>query len=34
MPNARLHVVENAGHLPWLDQPVYCGEAVSAFLAE
>jgi len=34
MPNARLQVVEDAGHLPWLDQPVYCGQVAAAFLAE
>ncbi len=34
MPNARLQVVEDAGHLPWLEWPDVCADAVMAFLAE
>jgi pimeloyl-ACP methyl ester carboxylesterase len=33
MPHARLQVVENAGHVPWVDQPEFCAEAMTAFLA-
>ena len=32
MPRARLQVVEDASHLPWLDQPEVCAEAIAAFL--
>ncbi len=32
MPDARLQVVADAGHLVWLDQPEVCAAAVSAFL--
>ncbi len=32
MPYAELRVVEDAGHLPWLDQPEVCAEAILAFL--
>jgi pimeloyl-ACP methyl ester carboxylesterase len=32
MPDARLEVVADAGHLAWLDQPERCAEAVVAFL--
>ncbi|MDP5225703.1 MULTISPECIES: alpha/beta hydrolase [Arthrobacter] len=34
MPHARLQVVEDAGHLPWIDQPDVCTEAVTAFLTD
>ena len=33
MPHAQLQVVENAGHVPWVDQPEFCAEAMTAFLA-
>lgn len=33
MPNARLEVVADAGHLPWLDQPEVCAAALTEFLA-
>ena len=33
MPNARLEVVADAGHLPWLDQPKICGDALVEFLS-
>lgn len=33
MAHARLQVVENAGHVPWVDQPEFCAEALTAFLA-
>lgn len=32
MPNARLDVVADAGHLPWLDQPQICADALLGFL--
>lgn len=32
MPDAQLRVVEDAGHLPWLDQPGFCAEAIIDFL--
>lgn len=32
MPRARADVVVDAGHLPWIDQPRLCAEALSAFL--
>lgn len=32
-PDARLHVVPHAGHLPWLEQPTAYGAAVAGFLA-
>jgi len=31
LPDARLEVVENAGHLPWLDAPGKAGRHVRAF---
>lgn len=34
MPRARLVEVEDAGHVPWLDQPDFCAEAVVDFLRE
>ena len=34
LPDARLIVVGNGGHLPWLDEPEKCGEWVSGFLGE
>ncbi|MDQ4214230.1 alpha/beta hydrolase [Microbacterium capsulatum] len=33
LPDARLVEVEDAGHLPWIDQPELCGTAVAEFLA-
>jgi pimeloyl-ACP methyl ester carboxylesterase len=33
MPQARVQVVTDAGHLPWLDQPDFCGQQVAAFLS-
>jgi pimeloyl-ACP methyl ester carboxylesterase len=33
MPNARLEVVADAGHLPWLDQPKICSDALLEFLS-
>lgn len=32
MPDARLALIEGAGHLPWLDRPVATAEALRAFL--
>ncbi len=32
MPDARLQVIEDAGHLPWLDRPEYCAEGIAGFL--
>jgi pimeloyl-ACP methyl ester carboxylesterase len=34
MPNARLQAVEDAGHLPWLEWPDVCADAVGPFLAD
>jgi pimeloyl-ACP methyl ester carboxylesterase len=34
MPHARLEVVQDAGHLAWLDQPELCAQAVADFLSE
>jgi pimeloyl-ACP methyl ester carboxylesterase len=34
MPNARATVVEGAGHLPWLDDPIAVGRAVEHFMSE
>jgi pimeloyl-ACP methyl ester carboxylesterase len=33
MPQARLQVVEDAGHLPWLDKPQVCAAALLKLLA-
>jgi 2-hydroxy-6-oxonona-2,4-dienedioate hydrolase len=33
MPNCQLHVIKNAGHLPWLESPAECGELVNDFLS-
>lgn len=33
MPDARLQVVEDAGHLPWLDQPDFCTASITTFLS-
>lgn len=33
MPNARLEVVADAGHLPWLDQPKICADVLLEFLS-
>ncbi len=32
MPNARMKVISNAGHLPWLDEPEQCAELIINFL--
>ncbi len=32
MPDARIVVVKDAGHLPWLDQPEQCADAIRGFL--
>ena len=32
LSGARLEIVENGGHLPWLDEPEKCGEWISTFL--
>ncbi|MGH9879886.1 MAG: alpha/beta fold hydrolase, partial [Pyrinomonadaceae bacterium] len=32
LPNARIEVLENAGHLPWLDQPERSADLVVQFL--
>jgi len=32
MPNGRCEVIADAGHLPWLDQPMVCAERIRAFL--
>ena len=34
MPNARLKVIEDAGHVPWIEWPDLCADAVGAFLAD
>ncbi len=34
MPDAKLQVFPQAGHLVWLDEPRAAGEAARAFLAE
>jgi pimeloyl-ACP methyl ester carboxylesterase len=31
MPNCRLCVINDAGHLPWLEQPVECGNLIKDF---
>jgi 2-hydroxy-6-oxonona-2,4-dienedioate hydrolase len=33
LPDAELHLLADAGHLPWLDDPVRCAELTAAFLA-
>jgi 2-hydroxy-6-oxonona-2,4-dienedioate hydrolase len=33
LPTAELHLIEGAGHLPWLDDPGQVGARVSGFLA-
>jgi pimeloyl-ACP methyl ester carboxylesterase len=33
MANGRLEVVADAGHLPWLDQPKFCADALLEFLS-
>ena len=33
MPHGRCEEVADAGHLPWLDQPDRCAEAITKFLA-
>jgi pimeloyl-ACP methyl ester carboxylesterase len=33
MPRARVEVVPDAGHLPWLDQPDFCAKQIVSFLA-
>jgi pimeloyl-ACP methyl ester carboxylesterase len=33
LPNARLHVIEDAGHLPWIDEAERCANAVCDVLA-
>ncbi len=33
MPNARLEMIEDAGHLPWLDFPELIGRKTAAFLS-
>jgi 2-hydroxy-6-oxonona-2,4-dienedioate hydrolase len=33
LPDAELHLLADAGHLPWLDDPVRCAELAAAFLA-
>lgn len=32
MTDARLEVIEDAGHLPWLDEPQRCAGAIEAAL--
>jgi 2-hydroxy-6-oxonona-2,4-dienedioate hydrolase len=34
MPHARLQVIQDAGHLPWLEWPGVCADALRAFLAD
>jgi pimeloyl-ACP methyl ester carboxylesterase len=34
LPNARLVLMRNAGHLPWLDQPDECAALIGEFLAD
>jgi pimeloyl-ACP methyl ester carboxylesterase len=34
MPHARLQVIQDAGHVPWLEWPDVCAEAVTSFLAD
>lgn len=33
MPSGQLEVVADAGHLPWIDQPKICADALASFLA-
>jgi len=33
LPDGKLHVIEGAGHLPWLESPEECGRPVRNFLA-
>jgi pimeloyl-ACP methyl ester carboxylesterase len=33
MPNARLRMLPDAGHLPWLDDPIAIAEQTAHFLA-
>lgn len=32
IPNGKYHVIENAGHLPWLEKPKACGILIMDFL--
>lgn len=32
IPNGKLHIIENAGHLPWLEKPKACATLVTDFL--
>lgn len=32
LPAARLEVLPDAGHLPWLDNPAHVGQSVVSFL--
>jgi pimeloyl-ACP methyl ester carboxylesterase len=32
MPNARIEVLQDAGHLAWVDQPRRCSELIVNFL--
>lgn len=34
LPNGRLQIIEDAGHLPWVDQPEVVARAIEAFLAK
>ena len=34
IPHARLEVIEEAGHLPWLDAPEKAAQHLRSFLAE
>jgi len=32
IPNGAFHIIENAGHLPWLEKPKECGHIIMDFL--
>ena len=34
LPNGRLLVIDDGGHLPWLDDPERIGSAIRSFLDE
>jgi pimeloyl-ACP methyl ester carboxylesterase len=34
MPNARLVLLPEAGHMPWFDQPDECATCMTEFLTE
>jgi pimeloyl-ACP methyl ester carboxylesterase len=32
LPDAKVVMVSDAGHLPWFDRPDFCAEQITAFL--